>query len=325
MLQEEVLKLFDAVCRGDLESEHSSVECEYNHFSTLKQLLSDGVKLSTNLSSPIVLEAACEHGHLNLVKYLVTSHLHFYKLLNALEVACKRGHLEVVKFLVSSGLYELNFLCMQRALENGHLEVVKYIVSLEGDVYIKSPKGTCKPFFIEICARNGNLEMLKYLASFGVDLLDINVYVLLDAAQNGHLEILKFFFSIGASCEEKFLSLPFELACRNGHLDVVQYLVSFGTLKIVDNWNIALQLASDKNRFEVMKFLLSNGATDSSIVSERYNAYIAFCEKMKEKIRHRAAKKIYYWIIPKLYAPDSVSAYNLGMKGYQECFGNCMN
>jgi hypothetical protein len=80
-------------------------------------------------------------------------------------------------------------------------------------------------------------------------------------------------------------------------------------------------LADTCGRFEVVRYLISVGANTENL-SERCKKYLDFCKKMKEKSRICAAKKIYYWIIPKLYAPGSVSAYNLGMKGYKECFVN---
>jgi hypothetical protein len=73
--------------------------------------------------------------------------------------------------------------------------------------------------------------------------------------------------------------------------------------------------------YELVEFLVSKGAP-YDLLNSNFKRYIDFCNKIKQKIRHRAAKKIYYWIIPKLYAPGSVSAYNLGMKGYKECFVN---
>ena len=164
--------------------------------------------------------------------------------------------------------------------------------------------------------------MLKYLVTFGVDMKDIQIFSFWAASKNNRIEILKFFVSIGAGVQEHNLFIPFMCASRDGYLDVVKYLVSFGTIKKNEYWELALNDASEKGHFEVVKFLLSHGATDTSRISERCKAYLVFCEKMKEKIRHRAAKKIYYWIIPKLYAPGSVSAYNLGMKGYQACFGS---
>ena len=114
------------------------------------------------------------------------------------------------------------------------------------------------------------------------------------------------------------------MACKNGHLEVVKILVSLGA--DVKN-RIGIQCASGNNHTEVVRYLLSLGAdgadgADFEVLTDHHKKYFAFCEKMKAKIRHRAAKKIYYWIIPKLYAPESISAYNLGMKGYKECFGD---
>ncbi len=80
--------------------------------------------------------------------------------------ACSHGHLEVVKYLVSLGgdiRYKENLplLC---ACGGGHLEVVKYLVSLGVD-----PRAENDDAFIT-ASFSGRLEVVKYLLSMGADL-----------------------------------------------------------------------------------------------------------------------------------------------------------
>lgn len=227
--------------------------------------------------------------------------------------ACEKGDLEAVKKIIrlSYGLRrrlntDIAFLV---ASMEGHLEVVKFLVS-EGFI----PKGTNA--FREASA-NGHLEIVKFFVSLGIKELqpDFQGDALIWASFHGRLEVVKYLGSLMSSDALANVGTAIVLASQKGHLEVIKYLVSLGVDidLLVDK---AVFWADVYNYFEVMEYLVSLGAPTQNL-SERAKAYLAFCTKMKEKIRHRAAKKIYYWIIPKLYSPGSVSAYNLGMKGFE--------
>ena len=114
---------------------------------------------------------------------------------------------------------------------------------------------------------------------------------------------------------------PIRLACELGFYDLVKVLVTAGAdIRAQDD--SAIRWATLYERFEVVKFLVSHGVPKALVShNKRMLDYLNFSEKMEEKVRHRAANKIYFWIIPKLYAPGSESAQRLGLKGWQECFG----
>ena len=57
------------------------------------------------------------------------------------------------------------------------------------------------------------------------------------------------------------------------------------------------------NDLEKVKNLVSLGANISKI-TPKHQKYILFCQKMEEKIRLRAQKKIYYWWIEICYDPE---------------------
>ena len=51
---------------------------------------------------------------------------------------------------------------------------------------------------------------------------------------------------------------------------------------------------------DVLRYLVSLGAP-TDMLSDQNKEYISFCQKMEEKNRVRAQKKIYYWWIPICY------------------------
>jgi hypothetical protein len=51
-------------------------------------------------------------------------------------------------------------------------------------------------------------------------------------------------------------------------------------------------------RLEMTISRLLNIFADMEKISEKHKKYILFCEKMKNKIRERAQKRIYFWWIP---------------------------
>ena len=229
--------------------------------------------------------------------------------------ACWDGDLEKVKTIFSSFPFSsstLNY-AIQWAGSNGHLEVVKFLVSLganvrDGNDYI----------FQWLCWNGGHVEVLEYIVSLGANIRANDELALHRACQYGYLEVVKYLVSLGADFKADD-DCAVRLAVQFDHLQVVKFLVSIGADIRADN-DCAIRWASWKENFEMVQYLLSVGAPEY-LVTGKSKLFLEFCEKMKEKNRHRAAKKIYYWIIPKLYSPGSLSSYNLGLKGYQECFG----
>ena len=130
---------------------------------------------------------ACSQGHLEVVKYLLTSaELKKHADIHAKDdlgfrSACAQGHLDVVKYLLASpeltehaDIHTSNddvfdgFDGFIWACENGHLEVVKYLLTSaelteHADIHAKDDLG-----FLWAC-RCGHLEVIKYL------IIDMNI------------------------------------------------------------------------------------------------------------------------------------------------------
>ena len=150
---------------------------------------------------------------------------------------------------------------------------------------------------IQACEK-GNLEVVKYLCEAGADIQTNNNYSLRWASYDGNLELVKYLCEAGADirCYENF---AVRRASQYGHYKVVKYLCEAGADIQSDN-DLAVRWASQNGHYEVVKYLYEAGA-DFSKISPKHKKYILFCEKMKNKIRERAQKKIYFWWIPICY------------------------
>jgi len=103
---------------------------------------------------------------------------------------------------------------------------------------------------------------------------------------------------------------------HHGHLEVVKYLVSLGA-NILSNDEDAVKSASENDHHEVVKYLVKQEADIRSLTPE-YQKYILFCNKMEEKIRLRAQKKIYFWWIQICYDPNTEVGKRMQEKSWLE-------
>ena len=232
---------------------------------------------------------------------------------NAMEICARNGRLDVFKYLAScrADIHERSETPLFTACLEGHFDIVEFIISQGVDLQFNH---TLEKLFFIAC-RKGHMKIIKYLVSLGADVCAMANTAIYMASSVGHYNVVKYLVSRGAEVRDDLIVQ----AAKNGHFEVVKYLHTFGPCQ--DAISQAMKEACVNDHFEVVKFLVSKGVQPLETISEKCKAYLSFCEKMKKKIRHRAAKKIYYWIIPILYKPGSLSAYNLGIKGYMDCFG----
>ncbi len=86
-------------------------------------------------------EYACQNGHLDIVKYLLTSselkeHANIHTEEDSgLKLACSNGHLNIVEYLLTSpelnehaDMNSYNDYVFLRAFKNNHLELVQYLI-----------------------------------------------------------------------------------------------------------------------------------------------------------------------------------------------------
>ena len=272
--------LIDAVDKGD--------------FEIVKHLISTGVEYQINN----IFTIASKNGHLNIVMYL---HRELEADINCddglpVRFASFFGHFDVVMYLCENGAtIESNYnSAVEWACQNGHLEIVKYLVNEMGADILNS--NYCSLLW---ASEYGHLPVVKYLCEAGVDFQMYNELPIKRASQNGHYEVVKYLCELGADFRSDN-DHTIRWASWSGHLPVVKYLCELGA-DIQSDDNYAIRKASDANHIEVVMYLYEKGA-DISKISEKHRKYILFCEKMKNKIKEKAQKKIYFWWIPICYS-----------------------
>ena len=213
--------------------------------------------------------------------------------MNTLIKACKAGDFECVKDLFSKKICS-EYSCVVWASITGHLELVKYLVSRCVNI-----SNSCRTNIILFISGGkevtpyGQLEVIKYLVSQGANVRDNEDEPIKLASRYGRLDLVKYFVSQGATINECLVQ-----ASIGGHLDVIKYLISQGAN--VTDYSHAIHCASWNDHFDVVKYLAEQGA-ETSYIDMKSRKYLYFCYKMKEKIRIRAQKKIYFWWIPICY------------------------
>ena len=107
---------------------------------------------------------------------------------------------------------------------------------------------------------------------------------------------------------------------------LIDYLVSRGDA-ICFTWISDVNIRSENDRavryafgyglLEVVKYLVSQGA-DIRSLTKKHQKYILFCQKMEEKKKERAQKKIYFWWIQICYDPNTKVGKRMQEKSWLE-------
>lgn len=267
---------------------------------------------------------ACTEGDLEKVKNILENYLfevddeyeheyvNFEEFNLGLRNACLNNHMDIVDYLIKSNLNSRNY-ALRVCCIKGYFENFKHII----DTYGYECDFDCDLF--EDClysaVNSNNFELVKYIISFGVDIKKLAQTLFNYTGLHGNVEMAKFFVSFGANDVDSYSRTLCD-ACTHDHIEMVEYLLSIGADASFDGYN-ALYYANFYKNLEVIYILVKKGNVPYELVSEKAKRSILFRDKMQEKTRNTAAKKIYFWIIPKLYSPNSESAYRLGLKGYE--------
>ena len=208
-------------------------------------------------------------------------------------VAADKGDLEEVIRLVNEGAgIDHQNTTLKMAAMNGHLEVVKYLVEHFHDSNA-----------VRYASSKGHLDIVKFLVSQGSDIRSHDcVLAFYRAAEDGNFEIVEYFVDQGADIKNDNNAIYW--ACVKGDLKMVKFLVSRGADIITQPVVI---WACDRGHFEIVKYLLSQGADveffdeAEGIIYRRCRNYLSFCDRMEERKKVRAEKKIYFWWIQICY------------------------
>ena len=207
-------------------------------------------KLSLDLNASYHITTASEHGHSEIVKYLIDYEI---KNMNTLSEClrtiiftnvCENGHLEIVKYLIELGengygkinIHWHNEEPFVSACEKGHFDVVKYLIELGENGYEKINIQTGSSFFSAIT--NGHDEIALYLIELGENEETgygmVNIHYWNDkafqyACLNENIQIMKLLWKL---CENGYgkirqirLNDIYYYMCQRGKLNAVKFLI----------------------------------------------------------------------------------------------------
>ena len=203
---------------------------------------------------------ACYKGDMKtVIKILKYSFLELNFINDGFSWACNNGHLEVVKYLLTSpdlkehaDIHADNDKGFRGACDKGHLEVVKYLLTSPylkeyADIHAQDDYG-----FRWACS-NRHLEVVKYLLTTPELKEHVNIHANDDwgfryACNNGHLEVVKYLLTSPDLKEHAdihaYSDLGFRWACEEGHLEIVKFLI------FVMNFQLSLETRKSINSLD---------------------------------------------------------------------------
>jgi len=148
--------------------------CRSGNLETVVLLVSRGVNIHAN--NDYVMLVASEHGHLEVVKYLVfkcSANIHAHNDA-AVRVASQRGRLDVVKYLVFQGadIHAEDDYAVRFASQRGHLDVVRYLVSKGADIHARNNAA------VRLASQREYPDVVAYLVSQGAPITAISEFQL---------------------------------------------------------------------------------------------------------------------------------------------------
>ena len=212
--------------------------------------------------------AACEHGHLHVVQYLLKKECnvnHQNKVGTPLFIALSHGHLDIAEVLLTTARCDVN--CgrdsypLHLACTRGRLDVVEFLLS-NPNCDIKVKDSDCNTPLHIACAE-GHLEIARCLLKkeCGVNHRNkVGNTPLCTALSHDHVDIAKALLA-EARCDVNRGrgSRPLHLACTHGHLDIVELLLSNPNcdINIKDSdHNTPLHIACAKGHLSVVHCLV---------------------------------------------------------------------
>jgi len=125
------------------------------------------------------------------------------------------------------------------------------------------------------------------------------------ACRAGNLISLKQAVLDGFNPSDELQSWCLICAVAGGHINIIEFLISHNVDFRAGN-DLALQIADLHSKMDVLRYLISLGAP-TDMLSDQNKEYISFCQKMEEKNKIKAQKKIYFWWIQICYDLDHPS------------------
>jgi len=281
-----------------------------------------------------VVYAACKHGHLDVVDWLVGSGCPWQEKNEedaphvggkACASAAKGGHLHVLQFLRSQHVNaKWNCKTPMKAAEHGHLEVLRWAIenfcpvdaytyhhaAMYGHIhileYLNTTYAPYDAFAANAAAQEGHVHVLEWFLEHGYILWQDRI--LQHAARENQIKVLEWACSRPTTKFQRAFGLTvdtMESAAEGGHVEAMQWLRDRGI-----DWNANVSdVAAREGKLEALKWLVDNGCpldADEAIAACFYGEH-ASCNDTFEAC---------VWLI-ETYAPQS------GWRYYEDAYVSC--
>lgn len=238
-----------------------------------------------------------------------------YENVMKLDLAVIKGQLSDVQLVIEWYHPELLNTSLESATlyaaSKGFLDILLYLQEI--GAHMKNKVG-----YIDEAAKGGHVHIIDYLFRSSENFYWDN-QTLFNTIRFGHLPVLKFLLSKQERCKQIRSPDLFLLgtATYYGHIDIFKYLMSLGEDPFAHD-NYCIRIASCLHHFEIVKLLVDLGIDRSLVTHQRCLEYLAFCDKMRAKIRERAQKKIYFWWIPICYSLSNEIGKRMALLNWQK-------
>ena len=278
-LQNKHSQLFMSACKNDMVS-------YINYTRTKYPKLRKSIIFCEKFNDTFI--ACCSLGYLEMSQLLFSIGLIKKTMKQCIFVsftrACQHGHLEMAKWLYQIIDFEKKYLHMNHdsvfrfACANGHIKIVKWLLTIDNfnintfnvDAFIKSRnhlkilKFLFKKFTIKIedmwdifqlCCAENNFECAQLLYMINNNV--ITELAFHNACVGNRKEILLWLFENKDEDFQIDTAIAFENACKGGNLEIAEMLLNSKGADIKRNINQIFYQTCIYNRLEIAKFLWS--------------------------------------------------------------------